>query len=185
MEYFPRPFLSHWALGIDPGAGDESGSGIGMINVGAATRAQGDPVSWHDRLAVDSAGPGATKTEIRPRRRGEVSHLNFAYINSKPSPEIEFHIADQARPVIGDSRRRRFFQATVTGGGRRQIPQIYADRFRGVIKAISACLSPAARGMPLNVGLPNGFGHCRWLLGPGIGNPGPFSHPNADAASKT
>ena len=177
--------LEHWTLWIDPRADYESGSGIRMINVLAATRAQSDSVSWHNRLAVDLARPRATKTEIRPRRRGEVSHLNFAYINSKPSPEIEFHIANQARPVIGNSRCRRFFQAAVTGSGWRQRPQIYADRFQGVIRTITARLSPAARGMLINVRLPNVFGRCRSFLGPSISNPAPFSHPNADATSKT
>ncbi len=176
---------THWTLWIDLRAGYETGSGIRMINVLAATRAQSDPVSWHNRLAVDLAGPGATKTEIRPGYRGEVCQLNFAYINAKPSPEIEFHIANQARPVIGDSRCRRFFRLTVTGGGRWQLPQIYADRFRGFIRTISACLSPAARGMLINVRLPNVFGHCRSFLGPSISNPEAFSHPNADATSET
>ena len=119
MALFSFSGQTHRTLWIDLRADYESGSGIRMINVLAAARSQSDPVSWHNRLAVDLAGPGATKTEIRPRRRRDFSQLNFAYINAKPSPQIEFHIANQARPVIGDSRCRRFFRLSslVAGGG--------------------------------------------------------------------
>ena len=185
MAFFLFSGQTHWTLWIDLRADYETGSGIRMINVLAAARSQSDPVSWHNCLAVDLTGPRAPKTEIRPRRRGEVSQLNFAYINAKPSPEIEFHIANQARPVIGDSRCRRFFRLSVTGGGRWQLPHIYADRFRGVIKTSGACLSPVAKGMLSNVWLPNVFSHCRSFLGPSISNPEAFSHPNADATSET